>query len=562
MRAISTMSRWRIAAAVALVAATTSCANEDLASQRSSSSGGSSGAGGSSAVTGAGGSVSSTCEASEVGSALLRRLTREELEASLEDIFDLPPLQTTLPADPASALGFTTDAKLLVVNAPLAREYQRTAESVADQVMQNLPTLLPCSQASPDAACAEQAIRSWGLKMFRRPATEAEVQSLVGLYTSVAADADFSSGIKWTIAALIQSPQFLYRSEVGVPAADGRNLDDYEIATELAYTYSGSTPDDALLALAAAGELSNEATRVAEAERLLGAESPRRFDVMRSFFREWLGYQTILGKTRYSVPNFADVISNELIKETQTFLDQLVFGENGTALDLMKANFTALDQTLSTYYGYGNVSGDTWVRVERPQGLAGGILAQGAVLAATSTQEASSPVRRGLLFTKKFLCMDLPSPPENIPPLESSTEGVDTSNMTTRQKYEELHAQGVCAGCHQVFQPFGYAFEHFDEAGRYRETENGLPIDATAVSLELPSGKMVNVDGLEELSALVDQSTDVQNCFSGLLTAYLLSGEGRCVAEEARRRIASGELSIQDYLVELAKATHFTKRRL
>lgn len=508
--------------------------------------------------------VRSTCEASAVGAPVLRRLTQGEVDVTLRDIFNLDGwLGVKLSPDPTSNLGFTNDASVLVVGGTTAREMLKTAEEVADLVVEQLPTVLPCSASSPDRACVTEFINTYGLRLFRRPLSADEVTRYADHHESIAGRSDFATGMKWMLTAMIQSPHAFYRSEIGVDAGDGtRQLDNYEMATELSYMMVGSTPDEPLLNRAAAGELSDPVVRAAEAERLL-SDHARRRDGIRTFFNEWLRFRTVLGQSREDDPLFAQDISPLMVEETRYFLDTLVLGDRGTIQDLMLADFTALNDRLSQFYGYGGVSNAEFDRVTRPPEYGRGILAQGSLLAATSHQAYSSPTQRGLMVTERFLCMEAPPVPAVIPPLEDSIVG--TAAVTTREKYETAHAApgSACGECHLQFEPFGYIFENFDETGRVRTMDEGQPVNTVVTNAPMPDGTLRAFNNIDELSELVNTSDVIQNCFSGMLAAYMYSGASgqACLAEDTRALVATGEMSIYDYIISLTAAPHFSQRQ-
>lgn len=507
--------------------------------------------------------VRATCETSQVGPRLLRRLTRAEFQATVEHIF--PEIVdewggSKLSPDPASKLGFTTDAAVLVVGGPTAKELLKTAEGVAEIVVSDsvLPTVLPCA-ASADTACATEFVDNYGFKLFRRPLSEDDVQRYVDFYESVAGRSDFKTGLKWTLASMIQSPHAVYRREIGEGADEGHALTQYELASNLSYTFAGAPPDRALLDQAAAGALSDPAVRRAEAERLLDSGNARA--TVSAFFREWLGYEKVRGKSREDDPDFAGVISPLMVTETQSYLDYIVRNDL-TIQDLMTADFTTVDSELASFYGLPSPD-EPWEPVTRPAGQGVGILAHGSLMASTAHQAASSPTLRGLLFYERFLCNSRPHPPDIVPPIE---ETAPETASTTREKYEEHHSRGSCGSCHIHFEPFGYSLEQYDELGKYRDmetNENGtFPVDTTASTL-LPGGDERDANSLEDLANLVDDTDHIENCVSGLMAAYMLSGAGdtHCLAEESRAAFAQGEISIRDFILDLAATPHFSTRR-
>ncbi|HSC89119.1 MAG TPA: DUF1592 domain-containing protein [Polyangiaceae bacterium] len=509
-----------------------------------------------------------TCEASVSGPRLLRRLTAAEFEATLKDIFPEAGTEwtTRLSVDVASLLGFSNDASALVVNGSTARELMKTGEDlgallVSDEV---LPQVLPCAVEAADEACATEFVNARGMRLFRRPLTTDEVSRYVGYQQSVTERSDFKLGIKWVTMAMVQSPNAVYRSELGKEAEGGAfALDQYELATQLAYVYTGSTPDAALLSAAKDGELKDKEALKAQAQRLL-AEHPRRLQAVESFFFEWLEYGKVRGQSRVEQGDFdfAQQISIDMIDETRLFTDQLVFGDKGTVHDLMTSSYTTIGNNLKQFYGYGEVTADgSPTAVARPEGQGIGILAQGSLLAATAHQDYTSPTLRGLLFYRRFLCNSKPKPPDVVPPIEE-TAGDAADAKTTRQKFEEHHALGACGKCHKPFEPFGYTMEQFDETGRWRADEDGNAID-TVAEVVLNDGSTTTVSSLEDLAKLVDENDDIENCMSGLLAAYAFSGAGgqHCLAEPERRQLAAGEISIYDYFIGLTQTPHFSTRR-
>src|SRR5690606_14990973 len=325
-----------------------------------------------------------------------------------------------LSPDPTSHVGFSNDSSVLAVGGNTVREMLRTAEDVADIVVGQLGTVLPCSASSADRACVTEFVNAYGLRLFRRPVTEEDVTRYADFQESVAGRSDFATGMKWMLTGMLQSPYAFYRSEIGVPGDGGRQLTDFEMATELSYMMVGTTPDETLLNQAASGGLSDPSVRAAEATRLL-ADHPRRREGMRGFFNEWLKYRTVLGKSREDDPTFADSITPLMVEETRGFLDTLVFGNNGTVHDLMTANFTSLNAGLSAFYGYGGVTGEEFELAPKPPEHGMGILAQGSLLATTSHQGYTSPTLRGLLVTEHFLCMEPPPVPAVVPALSDTT---------------------------------------------------------------------------------------------------------------------------------------------
>ncbi|MCY1058075.1 DUF1592 domain-containing protein [Nannocystis sp. SCPEA4] len=498
------------------------------------------------------------CEESRIGPRVLRRLTQVELEHTLRDIF--PEIDATwsgvqLGIDPASKHGFTNDAATLLVGDQTAAEWLATAEDVGDAVTapEVLPTILPCAAQSPDSACAAEFIDTYGQRLFRRPLTADERARYESHFAAIAAEVEFPIALKWTLVGLIQSPHAVYRSELGEAVDGGYALTPYEVATALAYTYGGSTPSPELLAKAEQGALATPEARLAEAGALLS--TPRGKDVLHLFFRQWAKYPQVESKVKIDIAAFDD-IRMRMIDETRRFVDEVVFAQDGDVRALLTAPFTVLDATLSQFYGFGQVAGDSAV-VERPADWGVGLLAQGSVLAGQAHADSSSPTKRGLLVYDRLLCGPHIPPPMNIPAIDPPMPGA----QTTRERYEVAHAgDPTCQSCHQYFDPIGFAFEHFDWAGRFRADENGLPIDATGQALSSDLSPLIAFDGLSDMSSKLAELPQTTDCVSGLLATYAYGVEENCLAEEARTALQDGELGLREFYVELAASEHFVRR--
>jgi hypothetical protein len=493
------------------------------------------------------------CGASQIGAPRLRRLSRDELASTLSDVF--PELSgkwsNTLSADPISPHGFDNDAALLSVGKQTARELDTLADALGTAAAAELATLLPCSGASADAACAGEFVDRYGRRLFRRELSETERSSYLALFEQVRSARDFAMGIRYLTRALIQSPHTVYRREVGSESNGEYRLSQHELATELAYTFSGTTPSEALLAQADAGELDSSEKLVETARSLL--LSQRGLENLEKFFNAWLGYGRASSVTK-AAPEFA-ALRDEMVAETRRFVGEVAVARSGGLKDLLTAPYTTPSQTLASFYGFPTPSADYEV-IERPEGRGIGILAQGSLLAALSAPDGSSPTKRGLLVMERILCGHKPVVPPNVPTLSAPKPG----ELTTRQRYEESHSQGSCKACHEQFDPIGYGFEHYDELGRYRADEGGLPIDAASV---VPNGGEVlfSFDGLEELARGLADHGQSYACVTGLMTTYAFGAAEGCLGEGQRQAFVQGQIGFVDYLASLAQEPHFRLRR-
>jgi len=272
----------------------------------------------------------------------------------------------------------------------------------------------------------------------------------------------------------LQSAGFLYLTELGDGSQGQVNLTDYELASTLSYLLTSSPPDDELLAKATSGALADPAEREAEARRLF-ATDPAAQDTVVRIVREWLGVDGIVDSAKDSLiyPSFADE-KPAIVAESSDFVRAVAFQSTGNVSELFGANWTVNTGPLDLYQtaGSGPVPGTTLI-TDRV-----GILNQAAFLATYANAHESHPVFRGVAVARRVVCLPLDSPASFdisvVPPAPDPT-------MTTRERFDAHVVDPICAGCHDIIDPFGFSFEHFDGMGAYRATENGQDVDSSVV---------------------------------------------------------------------------------
>jgi GNAT superfamily N-acetyltransferase len=529
------------------------------------------GSGGSVSVPGAGGSGSddparppgpppARCEQSVVGPRALVRLTAGELGNSLRDIFPAAAKSFSLGlSDPLDSKdGFVNPSKLRF-GEDSSDKLLAAAKTIADTMLAApapLTAQFPCVTAAPDAACAGAIIKQYGRRLFRRPLTDDERQRYLQLHATVAGKADFAQGMKWALVALMQSPHALYRRQIGQPMGGGLyQLTPFELASELAYTFTGTTPSEALLGKAEAGLLGTRAALVDEARALL--QSPAGRAAAGEFFRLWLGYDLVTANQRDQIAGFA-ALRPDLAEETRRFIDKIVFEDRGGLPQLLTAPFTMLNPSLAQYYGMAAPAGAGFAVAPRANGQGIGLLAQGSVLAERSQSLNSSPTKRGILVRQKLLCLAIPAQPAVVPDLPPTGAGW----KTTRQRFENVHAQGACAGCHRLLDPLGFPLEHFDEGGRFRATENGEPIDASGTVVGSAGETLIAIkDGEEELATALAARADVAACAGETLVKFLFAQDRDCLAGDARNDFVDGKIGFLELAAQVAGAPQFSQRR-
>ncbi len=555
------MKRFALAA-VTLLAAVAACSSKlEGNDMRPMGSGAGTSTGSGGADNGSGGSSSSmagalttSCTQPNLGSPVLRLLTATEFANTISDIFPqvTGKWTNTLPASTVSAYGFSNDSST-VVGPQQAQAMLDTATAVATAVTgTDFATILPCSASSADRTCAETFVNQFGRRLFRRPVSQAEHDRYLAFFDSALAKSDFATALKWITVGLIQSPNAVYRSEIGTANSDStRSLTADELATEFAYTFTGTTPTDALLTQAETG---GSVDVVNLAKTLLATSNGQQ--MVQRFFEAYLGYTEVAAVERGNITGF-DGFRTDLVNETRAFINQVVLQNNGGLKDLLTAPTSNPSQSLATgYYNWAAPATDN-ASVTRPAGQGIGVLAQGSVLASYALPTSSSPTQRGLLVFTRMLCETKPTPPPNVPPPPAVQPGV----ATTRQRYELQHANGgACAGCHKLFDPIGFGMEHFDEGGRYRATESGLTINTVSDVPKPDATPLFNFQDEETLSQGLAQQDIVYQCFAAYLSTYAFGTGDSCLGFSRINDFQSGTLGIADYYASLAAEPHFTKR--
>jgi len=458
------------------------------------------------------GTVTQDCvkAGTQPGASPIRRLTREEYNNTVRDLLG----DTTSPATQFTqeeiGLGFTNNAEVQTVSDLLAEQYETAASSLATAAAKDLAKLLSCdptATANQDA-CVRTFLSSFGLKTYRRPLDAGEVDRLFAFYTKSKQTYDFATGVRLTLQAMLQSPNFLYRAETATADMKGvAHVPAYETASRLSYLLWGSMPDATLFADAAAGKLDTPAGVSAEAQRMI--KDPRTHAAVGSFFSQWLDLDKlgIVEKDATVFPKLTPDVRKYLRTETEMFVSDVVFGGSGNLTSLLTGNYTFMNKDLATYYGVSGPTGTDFVKVALDATNRAGLLTQASLLAANANINQTSPVARGFFIRDRFLCAPPPPPPATV----NAKPPTPDPNSTTRERFAAHRTAATCSSCHQLMDPVGLGFEHFDGAGLWRDTEAGKPVDATGefVQTEDINGPF---NGAVELATKLSQSVQVKEC--------------------------------------------------
>jgi hypothetical protein len=421
----------------------------------------------------------------------VRRLTEQEYRNSIADIFGSNILVRGQ-FEPARRVGGLLAASTAILSiTPVGFEsLSAMADSIAAQVVneKNRAELIACTPKSPkqpDDACANQVLNHYGFLLFRRPLTASELKSWTALADRMAKSSnnkssdDFYTGLRYGLAALLQSPKFLFRTELAVPV-DAKNytLDAYSRASRLSYAFWDTTPDAELLQSAQTGELNTPAGVAKQVDRLMA--SPRLETGMRAFFSDMLELDTLDDTIKDTMiyQNWSALIVNAARKETLSVVIDATLKSNEDVRDLMTTRKTFINRVLASAYGVPFDFKADWVPYEFSLDSGrSGLVTQISMLSMFSHPGRSSPTERGVAIMDIFLCEPTPTPPANVDfSIVNNTGG---PLKTVRERLMAHATNAACASCHTHSDPIGLTLENFDSDGSYRLAENGKLIDVS-----------------------------------------------------------------------------------
>ena len=378
----------------------------------------------------------------------------------------------------------------------------------------------PTGPNDEDAA-ARKILMSLMRRAYRRPVTDRDVQGVFDLYKKARTEATtdgFNAGIEMALSAVLVSPEFLFRVEQDPPGLAPNTpyrITDLQLASRLSFFLWSSIPDDELLDVAAAGKLHEPAVLERQVKRMLADSRSRA--LVTNFAAQWLRLRNLDSITpdMRVFPDFDDNLRQAFREETELFFESIL-REDRSALDLLRANYTYVNERLAKHYGIPHVYGSRFRRIELDEDSGrGGLLRQASILMVTSYATRTSPVIRGKFVLDSLLGLPPPPPLPDVPALKDNT--VD-GNLTVRKRLAEHRTNAVCAACHNLMDPVGLSMEKFDAIGRRRSAEAGVSIDASG---GLPDGsRFEDVVGLEK--ALLSRPDIFVGTFAEKLLTYAL----------------------------------------
>lgn len=434
------------------------------------------------------------------GPAVTRRLNREEYSATINDLLDIHlDIGAALPADGGGGEGFDNAAETLFLSPLHAEKYLEAARLAVDFASKEFKPRVKLLIARPGAGLTEQQaarkiLEKFLPRAFRRPVAEGELESYLGLFAAARRQGQtFEEAIFFVVRSVLVSPHFLFRVEPPNRTATVQPVDPYVLASRISYFLWGSMPDELLMDVAAAGKLHDPEIIRQLVRRMLRNE--RSVTFARRFVEQWLHTRELSGEKAPDPKLFPTYAQSEDLRSDIRYQPILFFREllirDLSLLNLIDSRYTIGTNTLARHLGeklpiFQNGQQPQWV--ELPEGSRrGGLLGMPAVLAVSSHPYRTSPVLRGAWILENLLGTPPPPPPPGVPPLEEVKPGAPPKSL--RERLAQHRAPSTCASCHARIDPWGFPLENFDVIGRWRDTDNGLPIDASA---ELLDGTKLN----------------------------------------------------------------------
>jgi hypothetical protein len=502
------------------------------------------------------------CKTIDPGPSPLRRITRTEYDNTVRDLLgDTRRLAAGFPGE-ESTLGFHNNAETRSVSDVLVEGYLTAAERLATEAVAHLDKLLPCDPARGEGACLEMFLDTFGKRAWRRPISASERDNLRAAFTMGRASG-FAEGISAVIQLMLISPQFLYRTERGVPVAGTSyaRLTPYEVASRLSYLLWGTMPDQQLMAAADAGHLGTRAEIAAQARRMVD-DQQHAAPMVTEFAGQWLSLDDLatVDKEAMAFPAWKPDLRASMRAETDRFIEHVLWKGDGKLATLLTAPYSFMNGALAAYYGVTAAGGDAFTQVMLDPAQRSGLLTHAGLLSVFGNNDVglTSLVYRGRFVREQLLCQPIPDPPDNAqddnPPLTPTT--------TAREWSVARRAKATCGACHTQIDPIGLGLENFDAIGLFRTVEKGKPIDA--------AGELTGTDvdgpftGAPALGKKLAGSQTVRDCVA---LQWFRWGYGRdagprdaCNVATLDRVFASSGGNVRELLLALTQTDAFLFR--
>lgn len=498
----------------------------------------------------------------------LVRLTNVEVTNSVRDLLfgtasDRAP-KNDLPVD--NTAGFSNNvANQFSAQKLLVEGFDRMFADAAAKAAANPQALAGCSPKSADEelTCGKKFIAEFGRRAWRRPLKEDEKKRLEDFFAKGRTDFGFSGALETTVAAMLQSPQFVYRLESGIGSPDSnsvKNLSSHEIATRLSYFLTNSIPDAELVAAADKDQLRSAGEIEKHATRLLSGSAAR--EIATEFHSEYLDLprwnRLARSKDAKAYPNFKPETAASLEAGLGKYVDEMFWSDGANLTDFLSAPVAWVDKNSAPIYGVQAPDGSNLAKVSLDETKWGGVLTQAGLMAGMGHTTEQASIIRGAVMLEKILCAPSPPPPPNvsliIPPAPTGEK------LTYRQRVERTVEVGSCRSCHVKIDGVGFLFENYDGVGAYQTTEQGLPVNA--------SGKLegtLDMDGsyanIVEALKPIAKSEQVAQCVAEHWYSYAMSRaaieEDGCEIAAVTDAFVESKGNFQTMLVAIAKSKAF-----
>lgn len=418
-------------------------------------------------------------------------------------------------------------------------------------------------QSGQEPKLAREYLAAFASRAFRRPAAGDEVERLARLVEMAVNEGhSFEEGMQVAVAAVLVSPQFLFRWELdpgrtGTAENPARRLDDYELASRLSYFLWSSLPDDELRTLAAKGELRQPQVLEAQVRRMI--QDPKSSGLVENFAGQWLQVRNFDATPDPDLfPAFDEDLRKAMRTETMMFFEY-VMREDRSLLEFVDSGYTFVNERLARHYGLAGVEGAQFRQVAlKPENQRGGLLTHGSILTLTSNPTRTSPVNRGKWILEQILGAPPPPPPPNVPPLEEAPKGVDLK-ASLRTRLEQHRNNPECATCHEKMDPIGFAFENFDATGAWRDKDGGHEIDPSG---RLPDGRTFN--GAQQLKDILRQDDRFSRALAEKILTFAL-GRGleyydQCTVDSIVEQLKNNDHKFSSLILGVVHSAPFQMR--
>lgn len=460
--------------------------------------------------------------------AMLRRLTRTQFRNAMKDVFGYAVDVNTLDADSWDDNMATIGAGVVVTSDQGAEQYDTAVEAAVNAVFSDTTkrsTFLGCTPTGQSSdTCLRGFVQKLGLRAWRRPLASAEVDQLATVAASASTTLGSAvEGARWATVALFESPNFLYRPELGAPAAGGSmRFSGYEMAGRLSFLIWNSIPDQTLMDQASSGMLATADGIRTAASRMLDTTAGR--ESVGNFAEEYLRLDRIAtqAKDPSLFPDYTASLQAAMVRDVRDTWASLVFDDQASVMDLFTTTKVVVNSDLAKLYGLdptGLTSTTFQVKSLPADGTRSGLLSKAGLLSEFANQQFGSPTLRGKFMRESLMCLTVPPPPPGVN--QAAVDAPTDVPMTRRQRLEMHRAAAACAGCHALMDPLGLPLESFDAIGKYRTTDNGLPVDPTSTFDGQP------VADSRALGVVASQSVAVAQCLVRKYYAYAVGHEER-----------------------------------